>query len=79
MAGIINGFKWFISTIKLLVGFVMDFFKTIALVFTYLIKIVELAFNAIFTFPPMIKAFAIVTIAISLCYFLIGRNTGKSD
>ncbi len=79
MKGIINGVSTLIKTIKLLFNVIMNIFSTIAMVFRYLITIVELAFNAIITLPPWIKSFCVITISISIAYILIGRNTGKSD
>ena len=58
---------------------IMSIFETMAMVFRYLITIVEIAFSTIATLPNWLKAFAIITISISIAYFLIGRNAGKSD
>lgn len=79
MKGIITGISTLIKTIKLLFNVIMNIFSTIAMVFRYLITIVELAFNAIITLTPWIKSFCVITISISIAYILIGRNTGKSD
>ncbi len=79
MKGIINAFTTLIKTIKLIFNIIMHLFETIAMVFKYLITIVELAFNTIITLPTWLKSFCIITISISIAYFLIGRNTGKSD
>lgn len=79
MKAIISGFKFLIDTIKMIFGFISSILKTIVMVFQYLLTIIELAFDVILTFPPWIHAFAVITIAISIAYFLIGRNTGKSD
>jgi len=65
--------------IKMLFDIVMSFFETIGMVFRYLLTIVNIVFETILTFPPWINAFAIITISISIAYFLIGRNGGKSD
>jgi hypothetical protein len=77
--GILNGFKWLIDTIKFLVGLLMSLVKAITMLFQYLITIVNLAFTTIVTLPPFIQAFAYITIAISIIYIIVGRNTGKSD
>ncbi len=79
MKGIINAFSTLINIIKMLFDIIMDFFSTIGMVFKYLITIVNMAFNIIATFPPWIKAFATITISISIAYFIIGRNVGKSE
>lgn len=79
MKAIISGFQFLIDTIKMVFSFVSFTIETIVMVFRYLITIVGLAFDVILTFPSWIQAFSIITIAISIAYFLIGRNTGKSD
>ena len=79
MKGILNSFTTLISIIKTLFSILMSIFETIAMVFKYLITIVQLAFNVVLTIPPWLRAFAIITIAISIAYVIIGRNTGKSD
>lgn len=79
MKAIINGFSWFINTIKMIFEMIMSTFETIAMVFRYLITIVDIAFDVIATFPSWIKAFAVITISISIAYIIIGRNAGKSE
>lgn len=79
MKGIISAFTAIINLFKMVFGMIMSFFKTIAMVFVYLINIVDIAFEVILTLPEWLKAFAIITISISIAYFLIGRNAGKSD
>lgn len=56
----------------------MSIFSSLALAFTYLLKTVNLAFTVIATLPDWLKAFATITLAISIVYFIIGRNAGKS-
>ncbi len=79
MKGIISGFTTIINLFKMIFSIIMSFFKTIAMVFVYLISVVDIAFDVILTLPEWLKAFAIITISISIAYFLIGRNAGKSD
>lgn len=79
MKGILNAFSTLINTIKMLFDILMSTFKTLGMVITYLISIVDIAFDTILTLPEWLKAFAIITISISIAYFLIGRDTGKSD
>lgn len=79
MKGIINAFKTLIDMIKMIFSIIMGIFETIAMVFKYLITIVGLALDSLATLPSWLKAFAVITISISIAYFLIGRNTGKSD
>lgn len=79
MKGIINGVKILIDIFKMFFDIIMGFFETIAMVFKYLITIVDMAFDVILTFPSWLHAFALITICISIAYFLIGRNGGKSE
>lgn len=78
MLGIINAFKWLINAIKMIFTFIMNFFKSIGMLFSYLIHIVNVAFSVILTLPPFIQAFAYITLAISIIYIIVGRNSGKS-
>lgn len=79
MKGILNAFSTLINTIKMLFEIIMSMFETLGMVFTYLISIVDIAFETILTLPEWLKAFAIITVSISIAYILIGRNVGKSD
>ena len=79
MRAIINGFKWLISAIKMIFEFIMNFFKAITMLFEFLYNIINVALTTILTLPPYIQAFAYITIAISIIYIIVGRNTGKSD
>ena len=79
MKGLIAGFTTLINILKMAWAIISNIFGTIAMVFTYLLSIINIAFNTISTFPVWLTSFAIITIAISLAYFIIGRNVGKSD
>lgn len=57
----------------------MSVFETLGMVIRYLITIVGLAIDTIATLPSWLKAFALITLAISVAYFLIGRNAGRTD
>lgn len=78
MKGIINAFSTLINIIKMLFDIIMSIFETLGMVFRYLITIVNLAFTTIITLPSWLQAFAIITVAISIAYFLIGREAGKN-
>lgn len=79
MRGIIDTLSNFIDIIKMFFNIIMSIFKTLGMVLRYLLTIVELAFDSILLLPDWLKAFAIVTISISIAYFLIGRSGGKSE
>lgn len=79
MTGIINGISTLINSIKMIFEFIGGVISTIAMVFKYLLEIVNLVFDIIPTFPSWLMAFAVITASISIAYFVIGRNVGKSD
>ena len=79
LRAIVNFFKTIVDTISLLFSIVMSIFETLGMAIKYLITIVGLAIDTVATLPSWLKAFALITIAISVAYFLIGRDTGKSD
>ena len=79
MKGVINSFKWLINFFKTIFSLISSIFKTIATAFEYLITIVQLVITTIATLPEWVKAFALITLSISIIYFIIGRQTGKSD
>ncbi len=79
MKGIINAFTTLLDIIKMVFDIIMSIFETLAMVFRYLITIVNLVFNTILTLPSWLQAFAVITVAISIAYFLIGRSAGKND
>lgn len=79
MTGILNGISTLINTIKMIFDFIGSAISTIVMVFRYLLEIVNLVMVTLATLPSWIKAFALITVSISIAYFLIGRNTGKSD
>lgn len=78
MKSLVNGFKTFIDFFKTLFDIIMSFFETIGMVFRYLLTIVELAFNFVATLPEWLKAFGVITISITIAYFILGRNAGKN-
>lgn len=79
MKGIINAFSTLINIIKMLFNIIMSIFSTLGMVLKYLVTIGDLALDSILTLPTWLQSFALITICISLAYFLIGRNPGKSD
>lgn len=79
MIKLIKGIKEILNFIRTLFNIIMTIFKTIAMCFSYLIHIVNIAFTTISTLPAWLMSFATITICISIIYFIVGRNTGKSD
>lgn len=79
MKAIVSGFSTIINIFKMFFDIIMSIFETLAMVLRYLYTIVSLAFEVIVSFPSWLKAFAVITLSISICYIIIGRNVGKSD
>lgn len=79
MIKLIKGIKEILNFIRALFGILMNIFKIIGLAFQYLITIVNVCVTTIATLPTWLTAFATITLGISIIYFIIGRNTGKSD
>lgn len=79
MNGIINSFKWIINFFKTIFNIFSTIIETITTAFRYMLTIIDLCIDTIATLPIWLKAFALITMSISLLYFIIGRNTGKSD
>lgn len=79
MTGIINAFKTIINFFTTIFDIVMGFFETIVTIFRYLLTIVNLAFTALATLPSWLQAFAVITVSLSIAYFVMGRSGGKSD
>lgn len=79
MKGVINGVKWIIDFFKTIFSIISNIIKGIGTAFTYLITIVQIALNVLSTLPTWLISFGMITISISIIYFIIGRNTGKSD
>lgn len=79
LKAIVSGFSTIIKIFKMLFDIILSFFETIGMVFRYLYTIVNLAFDVILTFPAWLKAFAVITISISIFYIIINREAGRSD
>lgn len=79
MKGILSGLEAIIEGIKMAFTFIGTIFKTLGLAIGYVVTIVQMSLDLALTLPTWLQAFAIITITISVIYFLIGRNAGKSD
>lgn len=76
---IVSGIKWMIDFFKQLWSFVQNIVNGITTAFQILIKIITMTITTITTLPSWIQGFLMITITITIAYFIIGRNTGKSD
>lgn len=79
MKAIISGIKWIISFFKQIWDFIGTLLKGIAVAFQILGRIITLTLNTIITLPSWIQGFLMITITITIIYFIIGRSAGKSD
>lgn len=75
----IKGIKEILNFIRTFFSIVMKIFKTIGQTFNYLISIGQTIISILATFPAWLQAFGMITLTISIAYFMIGREAGKSD
>lgn len=75
----IKALKDILNFIRTLFSIVMNIFKTIGNAFNYLISIGKTVISVLATFPSWLQAFGMITLTISIAYFMIGREAGKSD
>lgn len=59
--------------------FIGNLFKGLYTGLSYMIGIIPKLITAISTLPIWLTSFASITIAVCIAYFIIGRQTGKSD
>lgn len=78
MEAIVDAIENLIEFIETLWEFIQSIFAGITVAFDILGRIVTMAIEFLLTWPPYISAFATVTIIISVVYFVIGRETGKT-
>lgn len=79
MKGIIDAFTWLISTIKMLVGFVVSLIQSIIYLFQYLFSIMQIVQTFIATLPPWLIAFGQISLTVCVLYITLGRSAGKND
>lgn len=75
----IKALKEILNFIRTLFSIVMNIFKTIGQTFNYLLSIGQTILAVLATFPSWLQAFGMITLTISIAYFMIGREAGKSD
>lgn len=79
MEALVDAFEWIIEFFKTVWGFIQNIFSAITVAFDIIARIITMSFEYILTFPVWIQGFLIVTITISVVYFIVGRSAGKSD
>lgn len=79
MKAIVDAFTWLISTIKMLVDFVISMITSIIYLFQYLGTIMQIVTSFIATLPGWLIAFGSISLTVSILYITLGRNAGKND
>lgn len=72
---IVNIFDFFVMLFK----FIGNTFKSMVLAFTMLLQMIPKVMTLIATLPSWLISFATITIGVTIAYFIIGRNAGKSE
>lgn len=75
----IKSLKEIYNVLTTIFSIVMNIFRTIAQTFNYLLSIGQTIVSVLATFPAWLQAFGMITLTISIAYFMIGREAGKSD
>lgn len=79
MSDIISLFKGLYNTLGTLLGFVEDFFKSLIAILNNIPGTISFLSGAIASLPTFVTAFASLTLAITVAYFIVNRKTGGSD
>lgn len=79
MDAIIKAINNLIENIQSIWEFIQNIFSGLTVAFDILGRIITMAIEFLLTWPAYIQAFAVVTIIISVVFFLVGRTSGKSD
>lgn len=75
---VVNAIKNLIQFIKQLFAFIANFFRAIIKVFNLLINIVGQCISILDSFPSWLKVFGLLTLAITIIYFIANRKAGSS-
>lgn len=79
MEAIVDAIDTLINFIETIWEFIQNIFSAITVAFDIIGRVITMAFEFILTMPAFISGFAILTIIISIVYFIIGREAGKSE
>lgn len=78
MKAIVNGINFIVDLFKTIFRIIEFIFNLIGMIITYISKIVSLEFQVISTLPTWILAPAIITLAFSVIFIILGRVGGRS-
>lgn len=73
-----NAFAALWDIINSIIRFITSVIDGIINIFRILPSIISVATNSLGYLPSMLAAFAAITIAVSVIYLIVGRNTGDS-
>lgn len=76
---VVNAIKNLIEFIQMLFSFIANIFRSMILAFSMLLQMIPKVMTLIATLPDWLIAFATITIGVTIAYFIMGRNAGKSD
>lgn len=76
MKKIISAVKGIFEILEILFSFIMSLIDNLAMLLRYLKQAINISFSFIFTLPTWLVVFAEITLAVSVIYKLLGRETG---
>lgn len=79
MSKIISLFSGIYDLITTLFGFVEQFFESLLAILRNIPSTLSFLTGAIAGLPTFVTAFASITLAITIAYFIVNRNTGGSE
>lgn len=79
MQEVIEAIENIIEFIEVIFQFIGNIFRSLILALGYLIELIPKIMVIIGTLPSWLITFATISVGVSVAYFIIGRETGKSD
>lgn len=76
---VVDAIKNLIEFFQMLFQFIANIFKSMILAFNMLLQLIPKVMTLIATLPPWLISFALITIGVTIAYFIMGREAGKSD
>lgn len=78
MEAIQEGFTWLIEFLKTVFDMLMSSFEMIGDMVNYVGVALNVLSNILYTIPPWIRVFGVISMSVALVYIIVGRETGKS-
>lgn len=76
---VVNAIKNLIEFIQTILTFIANIFRSMILAFNMLLQMIPKVMTLIATLPSWLITFATITIGVTVAYFIMGRQAGKSD